>query len=414
MGARWYSPELARFLSVDPLPGKIDDPLSQNSYSYCAADPVNRVDLTGKRFIGIDFGMPHPKMGDIVVSARALLEAGKLDLKGFKNYIELNSKRRMESFYARHRQTQRTEYWWTSSTLGSSSASSGAMTSEDLADIVNFNNDLLQALGIPPVLTPDVTPEQMEPILESVEQDYGVENPTFSDLLVISEAENALHMMEQTLGSLEGEMQAMAEVGIGRIDAINQLRAENDPFAGMAPAEITDAIEQMQHWNIPEGYIEYALMLHTDDYELRDAYMNHYEQAKAGAFDTPWLDVYGAIGSGRLSLNLTIDFGIGELNFNISSKRISADVNWGPNCPGISATVLEGPNPNKKVVGMKILHGGFGFEYGRVLVTYEDGSQELLFYGGVTPGADLGYQFKTTHVGEVSWSDAWDWLTGED
>jgi RHS repeat-associated protein len=47
MGARWYSPELTRFLSVDPLKGETDDPLSLNPYLYCKDDPINAFDPTG-------------------------------------------------------------------------------------------------------------------------------------------------------------------------------------------------------------------------------------------------------------------------------------------------------------------------------------------------------------------------------
>ncbi|MGW5235823.1 DNRLRE domain-containing protein [Streptomyces nodosus] len=42
MGARLYSPELGRFLQVDPEPGG-----NANPYDYCAGDPVNCTDLDG-------------------------------------------------------------------------------------------------------------------------------------------------------------------------------------------------------------------------------------------------------------------------------------------------------------------------------------------------------------------------------
>ncbi|MDY6793713.1 MAG: RHS repeat-associated core domain-containing protein [Actinomycetota bacterium] len=49
MGARWYSPELARFISEDPLSGDPTEPLSLNSYLYCEDDPINSFDPTGAR-----------------------------------------------------------------------------------------------------------------------------------------------------------------------------------------------------------------------------------------------------------------------------------------------------------------------------------------------------------------------------
>jgi len=47
MGARWYSPELTRFISVDPLKGETGDPLSLHPYLYCKDDPINAFDPTG-------------------------------------------------------------------------------------------------------------------------------------------------------------------------------------------------------------------------------------------------------------------------------------------------------------------------------------------------------------------------------
>ena len=46
--ARYYESETGRFLSRDPLAGQITNPLTQNSYLYVIADPVNRVDPTGE------------------------------------------------------------------------------------------------------------------------------------------------------------------------------------------------------------------------------------------------------------------------------------------------------------------------------------------------------------------------------
>lgn len=47
MGARVYSPELGRFLQVDPIDGG-----SENDYDYVGGDPVNGFDLKGESFFG--------------------------------------------------------------------------------------------------------------------------------------------------------------------------------------------------------------------------------------------------------------------------------------------------------------------------------------------------------------------------
>ncbi len=49
LGPRGYDPNLGRFLSKDPLPGDLNDKLSQNEYIYALNDPVNKVDPTGHR-----------------------------------------------------------------------------------------------------------------------------------------------------------------------------------------------------------------------------------------------------------------------------------------------------------------------------------------------------------------------------
>ena len=46
-GARYYDPNVGRFISPDPLFGSPDDPQSLNPYSYVLNSPVNFVDPTG-------------------------------------------------------------------------------------------------------------------------------------------------------------------------------------------------------------------------------------------------------------------------------------------------------------------------------------------------------------------------------
>ena len=46
--ARYYSPELGRFWSMDSFEGNASDPLSLHKYLYCQANPFNRVDPSGQ------------------------------------------------------------------------------------------------------------------------------------------------------------------------------------------------------------------------------------------------------------------------------------------------------------------------------------------------------------------------------
>jgi RHS repeat-associated protein len=55
--ARWYAQATGRFLSTDPAPGQLFDPLTLHKYLYAGADPVNKADPSGLDFtlLGISF-----------------------------------------------------------------------------------------------------------------------------------------------------------------------------------------------------------------------------------------------------------------------------------------------------------------------------------------------------------------------
>jgi RHS repeat-associated protein len=46
--ARQYNPQIARFTSRDPVLGDQEEPLTLHKYLYCANDPINNIDPTGK------------------------------------------------------------------------------------------------------------------------------------------------------------------------------------------------------------------------------------------------------------------------------------------------------------------------------------------------------------------------------
>jgi len=49
--ARYYNPDTARFLSVDPAPPSAGDPTTLNGYAYCVGDPVQFEDPDGRAAI---------------------------------------------------------------------------------------------------------------------------------------------------------------------------------------------------------------------------------------------------------------------------------------------------------------------------------------------------------------------------
>ena len=49
--SRYYDPETGRFTTKDRFRGFGDRPASQNPYTYCEGDPVNRVDPTGESWL---------------------------------------------------------------------------------------------------------------------------------------------------------------------------------------------------------------------------------------------------------------------------------------------------------------------------------------------------------------------------
>jgi RHS repeat-associated protein len=48
-GARYYTADFPRFVSPDPVSGRLTNPISWNRYLYCANDPINYIDPDGRQ-----------------------------------------------------------------------------------------------------------------------------------------------------------------------------------------------------------------------------------------------------------------------------------------------------------------------------------------------------------------------------
>jgi len=63
--ARYYSPQQARFTSIDPYEGRIAEPITLNDYIYAGGNPIRYVDPSGKFFTMADIGMAMNAMSYI-------------------------------------------------------------------------------------------------------------------------------------------------------------------------------------------------------------------------------------------------------------------------------------------------------------------------------------------------------------
>ncbi|MFE6799894.1 RHS repeat-associated core domain-containing protein [Paenibacillus chitinolyticus] len=66
--ARWYDPNLGRFINEDTYEGQLDNPLSLNLYTYVSNNPLTRIDPSGHSFINLD--MSNERMQSLIVEAR--------------------------------------------------------------------------------------------------------------------------------------------------------------------------------------------------------------------------------------------------------------------------------------------------------------------------------------------------------
>ena len=83
-GARWYEPELGRFLSVDPVQFRDENPFSFNRYAYANGNPYKYVDPDGRDSITVT-GTIH-----VPGSLLNLLGVGEVPVSGFSGGIAIS------------------------------------------------------------------------------------------------------------------------------------------------------------------------------------------------------------------------------------------------------------------------------------------------------------------------------------
>ena len=77
--ARYYEPNIGRFLSEDSVTGTANDPLSLNLYTYCGNDSVNYIDITGhERELSYQFEMNLQALKDSDPQGHMTLAEGAL------------------------------------------------------------------------------------------------------------------------------------------------------------------------------------------------------------------------------------------------------------------------------------------------------------------------------------------------
>ena len=86
MRARYYSPELRRFINADIIPGEISNAITLNRYAYANGNPVSNIDPLGLSFLlSLGFVALGAVIGGVVNAVTSIVEQkkenGKVDWK---------------------------------------------------------------------------------------------------------------------------------------------------------------------------------------------------------------------------------------------------------------------------------------------------------------------------------------------
>jgi RHS repeat-associated protein len=126
-GARYYDPEVGRFLTRDPLKGELPKPQRLNRYTYCQNNPLKLIDLWGEKDFYIDGGgeQEEPEvigdpsydghgqitvptsMGDVTIDLDTDEDWGDVDDKAKQNEIKEKIKERNRAYEQKRREENR-------------------------------------------------------------------------------------------------------------------------------------------------------------------------------------------------------------------------------------------------------------------------------------------------------------------
>ncbi len=90
MRARYYSPELRRFINADKLHGDISNALSLNRYSFCNGDPANGVDPMGLSAERVGVGTAWGGIHGTSYSSSATAQKRRQLNEAIRNYRKLH------------------------------------------------------------------------------------------------------------------------------------------------------------------------------------------------------------------------------------------------------------------------------------------------------------------------------------
>ena len=142
--SRYYNPEWGRFVNADTESGKLGELLSHNVFAYCANNPINRYDPTGKWYTLTMF--TSAVVSAVVVSSTVVIATAAVGFAGYVGYRYYKSTHGVASSSSH------------SSSGGTKTKSKSRPVTQPTAKPAKFptkSQELDDILGVPGVKVPD-------------------------------------------------------------------------------------------------------------------------------------------------------------------------------------------------------------------------------------------------------------------